>query len=382
MSGKSAGQCGSSKRSFVACAKRAVRRAYYHSPLVKVVSSSRPLVAIWRPDKHPKPIFKAIAMMAPALNIDVVYVCTYGMNLNQGTLVGKRLKPGTDEWERCVTRMPDIVDSSPYCWKNREALEYFEEHCWCTTLRRNQIPKSKLEELMAADPRVSKWAIPTVKFRQVEGLEKFARAEGDIVVKPIFSCRGRGVHRVTFDAATETFRVGFLTEEHEMDAEAFRAYAREHFIEKRHIAQRYISSRTKAGDPFDCRVHMEKNGRGEWEAASMLVRIGIGQKIISNINQGGGMAELEPFLKANRPDCAEAVVERLNELAATLPAWYEEQRQVEIMTLGIDVAITEEGEVFVFETNPIPFVDFNLGQVAMLRTAYYRWLADHRVKGR
>ena len=381
MSGKSAGQSGS--KDALTSMKRSLRRVYYRSPLVKKLKSPRPLVAVWRPNREPIPLAKAIAMMAPSQGIDVIYVCTHGVHIADGTVSGMMLKPGTDQWERCVTRMPDIVDSSPFCWKkNPEARDYFEEHCWCSTLKRNQVPKSKLEELMAADPRVSKWAIPTVKFRQVEELEKFARSEGDIVVKPIFSCRGRGVHRVTFDAATETFRVGFLTEEHVMNAEEFRTYARENLVEQRHIAQRYISSRTKAGDPFDCRVHMEKNGRGEWEAASMLVRIGIGQKVISNINQGGGMAELEPFLKANRPDCAEAVVERLNELAATLPAWYEEQRQVEIMTLGIDVAITEEGEVFVFETNPVPFVDFNLGQVAMLRTAYYRWLADHRVKGR
>ena len=109
----------------------------------------------------------------------------------------------------------------------------------------------------------------------------------------------------------------------------------------------------------------------------MLVRIGIGQKIISNINQGGGMAELEPFLKTNRPDCWELIVERLRELAATVPAWFEEQRGVELCTLGIDVAITDEGDLRIFEINTLPFVDFNLGQVAMRRVAYYRWLADH-----
>ncbi|MCF2620996.1 YheC/YheD family protein [Collinsella tanakaei] len=143
------------------------------------------------------------------------------------------------------------------------------------------------------------------------------------------------------------------------------------------MAQKYISSRSAAGDPFDCRVHMEKNGSGEWEPASMLVRIGIGQKIISNINEGGGMAELEPFLKANRPDCWELIVERLRELAATVPAWFEEQRGVELCTLGIDVAITDAGDLHIFEINSLPFVDFNLGQVAMRRVAYYRWLADH-----
>lgn len=373
---------GHSHKSISARVRRLIRRhrSSAKSTAVKEMKSTeqkRPLVAIWRPDLEPKEISKAIALMAPSQGIDVIYICTYGMNLDKGILVGKMLKSGTDQWERRVTRMPDIVDTSSFCWTNEKGREYFEQHCWCTDVKRSMIPKSALQRKLMDDERVSRYAIPTASFRRVDDLERFAREHADIVVKPIFSSRGVGVHRVTFDAASETFQVGFKTDDQVLDDEGFRAYAREHFFEKPHIAQKYVSSRSAAGDPFDCRVHMEKNGSGEWEPASMLVRIGIGQKIISNINQGGGMAELEPFLKANRPDCWELIVERLRELAATVPAWFEEQRGVELCTLGIDVAITDEGDLHIFEINRLPFVDFNLGQVAMRRVAYYRWLADH-----
>ena len=337
------------------------------------------LVGVWRPNRRPVELAKALAMMGPSQHVNVVYIKTNDVLIEKNAVRGYMLKPGTDRWQRVITRVPDIIDDSSYCWKNNEGREYLEEHCWCTNKRRNLIRKQRLQALLARDAEVSRYAIPTLRFHSVRDLEPFVREHGDVVVKPVFSSLGRGVHRVTFDAATDTFLVGFKTEDRRMSAEEFRAYAKEIFFAKRHIAQEYVSSRTAAGDPFDCRVHVEKNGRGEWQAASMLVRIGIGQKVISNINQGGGMAEIEPFLKANRPDCWQGVLAALNELVATVPAWFERQRGVELCTLGIDTAITSDGSLRIFEINSLPFVDFNVGQVAMLRICYFRWLAKHRL---
>src|SRR5699024_2046187 len=70
-------------------------------------------------------------------------------------------------------------------------------------------------------------------------------------------------------------------------------------LSKGYIMQKYIASKSKQGDPFDCRVHYEKNGKGKWEIAKMYIRIGIGQKVISNMNQGGGMSAPKKYLEVN-----------------------------------------------------------------------------------
>lgn len=346
------------------------------------------LVGVWRPDFNPTQLAKAVAMMAPSQGIDVVYFRPHCVDTKREQAYGMRLKPGTDQWERVTMRIPDIVDVSSFCWEDKEARVYLEERCWCTDMKKNRISKGRLQTMLAKDPAVKKYAIPTLRFikkgqgqdEKLERLMEFARKHDDVVAKPVHSQRGTGVHRITFDVATGHFHVGFKTAEMDMDEERFRVYAKESFFSgKAHIVQKYVSSRSKAGDPFDCRVHVEKNGQGKWEPASMLVRIGIGQKIISNINQGGGVAELEPFLRANRPDNWEEIIERLSELASTVPYWYEKKRGVELCTLGIDTAITPEGNLHIFEVNSLPFTDFNLGQVAMLRVAYYRWLMENRI---
>ena len=365
-------------------AGRAYRKLSGEGTVKPSKKSNRPLVGMWRPDLFPGTLSKTLALMAPSQGIDLVYFNNRDVDMEKGLVHGRRLKPKTALWERVTTRIPDIVDVSSYCWKDDEVRAYLEERCWCTDLKRNKIPKYRLQKLLAKEDDLKRYAIPSVRFPKGAGtLEKnsdslvaFVKAQGDAVVKPIYSSRGRGVHRVSLDPASGLYSVSCGTEARELDEEGLRSYAAEHFFSgKAHMAQKYVSSRTLAGDPFDCRVHVEKNGVGKWKPASMLVRIGLGQSIMSNINQGGGMAELEPFLKANRPDNWEEIIERLKELADTVPYWYEQQRGVELCTLGIDTGITPEGDLHIFEINSLPFVDFNAAQVAALRICYFRWAA-------
>ena len=262
-------------------------RSLYHRrmSLARTVEGDAPLVGIWRPDLNPTPPATALAMMGPSQGLDVICISTHDVDVKHGCVHGLRLKQGTDQWERVTMRTPDIIDVSSFCWKDREAREYLEGHCWCTDLKKNRISKGRLQTLLTKDDAVKKYAIPTLRYikkgesqeEKLERLVAFMREHGDAVAKAVHSQRGVGVHRITFDSATGQYHIGYLTDEMDMDEEKFRVYAAEKFFSgKAHIIQKYVSSRSKTGDPFDCRVHVEKNGQGKWEPASMLVRIGIG----------------------------------------------------------------------------------------------------------
>ncbi len=109
------------------------------------------------------------------------------------------------------------------------------------------------------------------------------------------------------------------------------------------------------------------------------IRIGIGQKVISNVNQGGGISEPKPFLKANFGDQWKEIDEKLNNLGKTLPYKIEDLRQTHIMSLGIDVGIDKTGELYVFESNSAPSTKALKAEVTMLRTDYYKYIVDNKV---
>ena len=69
-----------------------------------------------------------------------------------------------------------------------------------------------------------------------------------------------------------------------------------------YMIQRYVQARTKKGEPFDIRAHMQKNYEGKWVITRIYPRMGNKKSILSNISRGGRTQPLEDFLEAEFPD--------------------------------------------------------------------------------
>ena len=64
-----------------------------------------------------------------------------------------------------------------------------------------------------------------------------------------------------------------------------------------YMLQPFIECKTKAGLTYDYRIHVQKNGLGEWEINLIYPRISGSNKLISNISSGGYRGELSSFLQ-------------------------------------------------------------------------------------
>ncbi|MFP3442838.1 hypothetical protein R0K18_34390, partial [Pantoea sp. SIMBA_133] len=64
-----------------------------------------------------------------------------------------------------------------------------------------------------------------------------------------------------------TYILGYQKKEKKLTKDELMNFFKESIENKSYIIQKYISSRTLQGDPFDCRVHVEKNGAGKWVSA-------------------------------------------------------------------------------------------------------------------
>lgn len=93
-------------------------------------------------------------------------------------------------------------------------------------------------------------------------------------MKPVFSQRGAGVYKVTRKG--RKYIVGYQKSEIKLNRKEFMKLLIENVFQKRYIAQKYIHSKSKYGNPYDCRIHVEKNQHGKWEIAKMYIRVGIG----------------------------------------------------------------------------------------------------------
>ncbi len=327
------------------------------------------------------------------MGIDVVYFSYDGIDRGNDCINGRAInRQGT--WYRVQTRIPDIVDISPFCWpretngyskRRGELLDYLAARSYLTDLPAGDysVPGSKdvLPQRLALCKEFESLALEDIPLQTPEDLVRGVEEWGSVVVKAVSSQLGKSVHRITLDAQTHSYTVGFKTEETVYDKAGLIGYAQEHFFDRRYILQRYFSSRSRGGDPIDCRIHVEKNGHNEWEPARIYVRVGTGQKVISNVNQGGGEADLEQWLKANHADDWQDIKTRIYTLASTLPYYLEAINGRALMTLGLDVGIGDKGECCLFEINRQPMYVSHVAETSLLRVPYYHWLYQHVVQG-
>ncbi|WP_449355758.1 YheC/YheD family protein [Virgibacillus natechei] len=141
-----------------------------------------------------------------------------------------------------------------------------------------------------------------------------------------------------------------------------------------------MHSKTIKGDPFDCQIRLEKIGKRKWEVVINLVRIGTGQKVASNIMQGGSISTLEPFLKSNYLNKWEPIRDSIIEVGKTFPSKIEELYNQELHSMGIDVGIDKYGKLYLFESNNAPGVDGAWGEIAMVKCDYYKYMLDELPK--
>lgn len=140
--------------------------------------------------------------------------------------------------------------------------------------------------------------------------------------------------------------------------------------------QKYINSRTNHNDPFDCRVIVQKNRHGKWEIAQILIRTGIGQKVVSNTSKGGGISYPKQFLKHNFKDQWKEVYKDIKNSSLKLAYKFEEIKKTPTMDLGLDIGIEKDGSLYLFEINNGSNIKRLVAESAILRVEYYLYLYE------
>src|SRR5699024_4287862 len=197
-------------------------------------------------------------------------------------------------------------------------------------------------------------------------------------LKPIGGSFGDNIY-ICEKKDADCYRLKFKNTEKILTLDEFKIYYEDNIEGNRYIIQKYIDSSTVQGNPFDCRICVEKNGDGEWVLAKKFIRIGIGQKAVSNISKGGGVSATVPFLKFNFGDKWREVENKLMAVAVTLPKKIEQLRDYSLMTMGIDIGIDKQGNVYVFEVNSSPGTSQSAYETSLYRSQYYKYVLTHEL---
>jgi glutathione synthase/RimK-type ligase-like ATP-grasp enzyme len=317
------------------------------------------------------------AILCKNQGMELVYMRPWDVDVENNTVKGKVYLD--NKWVNVETEIPAFIDVTSYCYKPKfkKQMDYLRKNTFLSDDRSNRITKEKLQQMLKDDGEFDHLLIPTQRIRQFSDIEEFMTKHPAVVMKPIYGQRGQGVYVLRKE--DDHYILGYLTRDEKLNHKQLKKFFEETLKGNGYIIQKYVTSRSLQGDPFDCRIHVEKNGQGKWVSARNFIRIGIGQKVISNVNQGGGIGDPEPFLRANFGDKWEEINQKLNNLALTLPYKVEELRKTHMMSMGMDIGIDRDGELYLFEVNSAPTTDPLKAEAAILRTNYYKYIIDNKL---
>jgi len=337
------------------------------------------IIGYMRNLKKPDSLARTTSLIAKSYGIELLHMNPADVDIKKKKVYGRLLI--NNKWVEKETDIPPFIDVVPYCFKKetKEVMDFLREATLLSEDRRNVITKEYLQEVLSKDVAFSHLMIPTHPMETFEDLHHYLNAYQKVVLKPESGLRGKNIYFIE-KVEADVFQIGFNTEKWKVPLNELKSFFETTLKGKNYFLQKYVVSRTPQGDPFDCRVHVEKNGRGRWAIAKIYVRIGIGQSVISNVNQGGGVSDTREFLKANYGDKWQEIYQYLKKLGKIVPEKMEELRGKDIMTLGLDIGIDQSGEHFyLFEVNDSPSSKALKSDVAYFRSNYYLYVLKEKL---
>lgn len=335
-----------------------------------IMLNNNPVVGFMRGSRKPVKIARLLAKTSKYNGIDLAYFHALDVDVEQKVIHAKFLEE--NRWVERVIDVPPFIDILPYSFKHKKVVRFLKENSVLSSDRLGT--KDDVYEKLLDDGEFSHLIIPTRNCSNFDELHNFLTEHRHIVIKPREGLRGHDVYSLMIN--NSGYKLSYQQTESILSLEELKKFYTDTLSFDKYIVQKYVSSITKNGEPFDCRIRLEKNGKGKWQVAIYLIRIGTNQKVVSNVAQGGSVSRLEPFLEANFPMISDELKTSIQSIAKTLPSKTETLFQTNLTSLGIDIGIDKNGDLFLFEIEPGPGSEFALGEIALIKSEYYKYIMN------
>ncbi|SFL80195.1 YheC/D like ATP-grasp [Gracilibacillus orientalis] len=329
-------------------------------------SKQKQYVGCVRNPRKPNEFHKLLAKACAHYGLTMIYYTPKDVDMEQHQVTGKVLV--NDKWITEVTDIPVFNDLATLCFRHKDVTNYLRQ---ISTISNDLIgAKTKQYRLVKDGEKFKDIVIPYITTNQPESIMNFLSNHPMVILKPSKGMRGEHIYKVSL-LDDGRYHLIYETDEEMLTYDEIFQFLYGLVSKKKYICQKYIETVDENDKPFDVRIRLEKNVYGKWETVVNLVRIAGKQKIVSNVAQGGYVAELSSFLQVNYPDNWNAIEKKIIQIGNGLPGHIEELTGKHLSSLGIDIGIDPNGNTYLFEINTSPGTEFAIGEIALIKSGYY-----------
>lgn len=320
----------------------------------------------------PGPKAKAMAYISQIRGLKFYY-----FTLNDIDIGNKKVKAYTlinDQWVRQQVDYPYVIDNDVRSLKNKVIINELSQYCYLTT----QILGGKLKttQLIESLPQYKDIIIPYEMIKNEAQLRTFILNNKYVVIKPVGGNQGKNIQFILWE--DRRYKINDGGNIHYFSEEDFSSFYEDKIKGRNIICQKYISSLTTHNQAFDLRVHVQRNGKREWEVTKIYARISAGEALVANLSAGGSMADGKLFLKHHFPEKYLNIYKKIQDIGLNLPRDFQKFYAKEIDSLGIDLGIDETGHVWLFEINSFPGSKYFEFERALTRINYLKTILNTR----
>ncbi|MCM3743092.1 YheC/YheD family protein [Sporosarcina luteola] len=304
--------------------------------------------------KNPDTVMKAYAFaaVAEAEGAKFFYFSPGEVNFLNRTIKGQVYEKG--EWKSKVMPFPDVIynaGSPEKLSKSKEIIEKLKKVIPFTTYSIGN--KWSVNRRLKEAKDFASYLIPTEVVKNADHFFKFLSAFEKVVFKPIDGRKGKGIFFIVQEKGQ--FVVKGEGTDRIYEKSQLNGFLKQKLAKETFIVQPYIQSVTKSGQVFDFRLHVQKNGNGEWVITTIYPRIAPQGSIIANINSGGYTNYLDPFLEHEFKEDAFNIRKKLEFFSLSLAKHLDELQMEKfgevIDEIGVDVGMDDQLKLWIYEVN-------------------------------
>ncbi|OES46595.1 YheC/YheD family protein [Domibacillus iocasae] len=337
------------------------------------------LIGMFHFRENPERVTKAYAYAAAAKaeGVPFFYFTHKDVMVEEERIIGKVYENG--EWVEKIFPFPDVIynagappdDEAEEMYDFLSGIIPFTSHSVGNKLRvYNRIKEGR---------EFGKYLIPTFELTDSDILFDMISQYGKVLLKPKSGHQGKGIITVEKKSIRwyQLMEAGNSTT---YKKKKLLKWFSDHIQPNEYIAQPFLSCRLNTGHVYDLRLHVQKNGLGEWVITSMYPRIGPIGSVTSNMGSGGYTGYLDDILKKEFPDSWREMKAEVERFAIDFATYFESlYNDVLFDELGVDIGIDENQKLWLFEVNwrPGEPVIFNCElDVARNTILYAKYLAE------
>lgn len=330
------------------------------------------LIGLLRNYKVPEAKDRVAALNIKEFGHQAIFFSINDVDFEKKEIKCKNLENG--KWVETISCYPDVVynDLPPVRKADPKLYKKLEDEGIPFTTHRLGLDKARFTEIMKKNPYLHKYMIETINSPNVEEFKAFLDKHKSIVLKPNRGHKGLGVSVYEIDDKEKLISI----ENHDGVKELIKIKEMEKHLDKidlrLHHLQKKVTSYTKNNLPFIIRSYVGKNGKGKWMNMFNYAAVSTNANNVVNVSRGSGLCFFKEFCEDNYGKDAEFYREKIKKSCIEVAEAVQKEFSFEIDALGLDYALTEEGDLYLYEVNTFPgtrpydaLVQFHAVQFAM-----------------